>query len=74
MNFMKVGIIGSGIVGRVLGTGFLQEGHQVKLGTRDTGKSELQQWEKENTGASLGSFEDAAKFTCGFRECCSRSN
>ena len=29
---MKVGIIGSGIVGRVLGTAFIKEGHQVMLG------------------------------------------
>ncbi|PWT95096.1 MAG: DNA-binding protein [Bacteroidetes bacterium] len=59
---MKVGIIGSGVVGQVLGNGFLQEGHQVKIGTRDTTKPQLVQWEKDNKGGTLGSFEDAAKF------------
>ncbi len=59
---MKIGIIGSGIVGRVLGKGFLAEGHQVMLGTRDPSKAELQQWQQENKGATLGSFKEAAAF------------
>jgi glycerol-3-phosphate dehydrogenase len=33
---MKIGIIGSGIVGRTLGKAFLTEGHDVLLGTRNT--------------------------------------
>ena len=32
---MKVGIIGSGVVGQVLAKAFTSEGHYVKLGTRD---------------------------------------
>jgi predicted dinucleotide-binding enzyme len=35
---MKIGIIGSGIVGRVLASGFLKEGHSVMLGTRNISK------------------------------------
>ena len=35
---MKVGIIGSGAVGQTLGNAFLQEGHEVMLGTRNVGK------------------------------------
>src|SRR6187397_1105602 len=38
---MKVGIIGSGNVGRVLATGFLNEGHDVMLGTRNISKEEV---------------------------------
>lgn len=36
---MKIGIIGSaGDVGRVLSAGFIKEGHEVLLGTRDINK------------------------------------
>lgn len=35
---MKVGIIGSGIVGQTLANGFLKHGYQVMIGTRDTSK------------------------------------
>ena len=35
---MKIGIIGSGIVGQVLAAGFLKHGHQAMLGTRDPQK------------------------------------
>jgi len=59
---MKVGIIGSGNVGRVLATGFLSEGHQVMLGTRNTSKEDVVKWKKENTNGLLGSFQETAQF------------
>ena len=59
---MKVGIIGSGIVGRVLATGFLNEGHQVMLGTRNIGKEDLVKWKNENKNGVLGSFQESAQF------------
>jgi hypothetical protein len=59
---MKIGIIGSGNVGRVLGKAFLTEGHDVLLGTRDTGKEAVVKWKNENAKAQTGSFTDAAKF------------
>ncbi len=59
---MKIGIIGSGIVGRVLGTAFLKEGHDVMLGTRDIAKAEVVKWKSENPNAQTGSFENAATF------------
>jgi predicted dinucleotide-binding enzyme len=59
---MKVGILGSGIVGRVLGAGFAKHGHEVMLGTRDARKQEVQQWVSETSGASAGTFEQAAGF------------
>lgn len=59
---MKIGIIGSGIVGRVLGNAFLQEGHQVKLGTRNTLKEEVVNFLKENPASTAGSFEETAIF------------
>lgn len=59
---MRVGVLGSGIVGRVLGAGFLKHGHQVMLGTRNAGKPEVRQWLRENPGAAAGTFEQTAKF------------
>jgi hypothetical protein len=59
---MKIGIIGSGIVGRVLGSAFLNEGHEVLLGTRDIAKAEVVKWKEEHTNALTGSFEQASAF------------
>ena len=59
---MKIGIIGTGIVGRTLATGFLNLGHDVLLGTRDVQKPEVKKYLAENSRALAGSFNDAAKF------------
>ena len=57
----KIGIIGSGIVAKTLGTGLLKHGYAVKLGTRDIEK--LADWKAtEGKGAELGTFKDAAAF------------
>ena len=58
---MKIGIIGSGVVGQQLGLGFVKLGHEVRIGTRDISK--LANW-KSTAGenASAGSFIDVAKF------------
>lgn len=58
---MKIGILGSGDVGRVLGAGFVKKGHAVKLGTREPGAEKVKRW-AATAGASLGSFADAAAF------------
>ena len=39
---VEVGIVGSGIVGRVLGARFVKHGHPVMIGTRDLAKAEPQ--------------------------------
>ena len=59
---MKTGIIGSGIVGRVLATAFLREGHKVMLGTRNISKKEILNWKKENKKGLIGSFQETAQF------------
>ncbi len=59
---MKIGIIGSGIVGRVLATAFLKEGHHVMLGTRTLNKEDVITWKKENEKGILGSFQETALF------------
>ena len=57
---MKVGIIGSGVVGQTLAAGFLKHGHQVAIGTREPAK--LRDWAAGNKGAAVKSFADAAAF------------
>jgi predicted dinucleotide-binding enzyme len=57
---MKVGVLGSGTVAQVLGSGFLKHGHQVMLGSRTPGK--LTEWTRQNSGGSDGSFAQAAAF------------
>jgi predicted dinucleotide-binding enzyme len=59
---LKIGVLGSGIVGRVLGASFHKEGHQVMIGTRDTNKPEITKWLEENPGTKAGSFAETAKF------------
>jgi predicted dinucleotide-binding enzyme len=59
---MKIGILGSGIVGRVLASAFLNEGHAVMLGTRNISKDEVIKWQNENKSGSLGSFQETARF------------
>ena len=64
MEIMKIGILGSGDVGRKLGDGLLDLGHQVKIGTRDTSKKEIVEWidkhrkegGEESENASVGDF------------------
>lgn len=57
----KIGILGSGMVGKTLGDGFIKHGYQVMIGTRD--RSKLEEW-KTNAGdqASIGSFAETAAF------------
>jgi 8-hydroxy-5-deazaflavin:NADPH oxidoreductase len=57
---MKVGILGSGIVGQVLATGFLKHGHEVMIGTRTPDK--LQDWVRQNPRGRTGGFDSTAQF------------
>ena len=57
----KIGIIGSGIVGQTLANGFVKHGYDVMIGTNTASKREVLK-AKTNGKASVGSFEDAAKF------------
>ena len=57
----KIGIIGSGIVAKTLGDGFLKHNYKVMLGSRD--ESKLNEWKaKGGSHATTGSFADAALF------------
>ncbi len=57
---MKVGIIGSGIVGQTLAVGFAKHGHEVEIGTREPLK--LKDWSAKNPGVRIKSSADAAAF------------
>jgi predicted dinucleotide-binding enzyme len=57
---MKIGILGSGIVGQVLAKAFKSEGHEVSLGTRNISKDEILKFKKDNPGIQIGTFEEVA--------------
>ncbi len=57
---MKVGVIGSGVVGQTLAAGFMKHGHAVAIGTRDPAK--LADWASKHSGAEVKPFREAAAF------------
>jgi hypothetical protein len=57
---MKVGVLGSGDVAKVLAGGFLKHAHDVMMGTRTPAK--LTEWARQNPKGRVGSFADAAQF------------
>jgi len=60
---MKVGIFGTGDVGRALGRAFVTLGHEVKLGGREANNAKAVTWAKDNApNASAGTFAEAAEF------------
>jgi hypothetical protein len=60
---MKIGILGSGDVGRVLGAGLAGRGHQVKIGSRTPDSEKIKAWlAKTGPAASAGTFAQAAAF------------
>lgn len=60
---MKIGILGTGMVGEALGTKFTQLGHQVKMGSRTANNEAAATWVKAaGSNASQGIFDDAARF------------
>ena len=69
---MKVGVFGTGMVGRTLGAKLVLLGHDVMLGTRDVAKTReskeagpmgnapFSEWHRKNSGIKLGTFAQAA--------------
>jgi len=58
----RIGVLGSGVVGRTLAEGFLNHGYEVMLGTRDPSKGEVLKWLATHTGAKAGTFRETAIF------------
>jgi predicted dinucleotide-binding enzyme len=60
---MKIGILGTGMVGETLGKKFAQLGHQVKMGSRTANNESAAKWvQAAGPNASQGTFADAAAF------------
>ena len=58
---MKIGIIGSGVVGKALATGFSKYRYEVMAGSREPGK--LVEWKTEISGnLKIGTFGETAVF------------
>jgi 8-hydroxy-5-deazaflavin:NADPH oxidoreductase len=60
---MRIGVLGTGIVGRTLASALVDGGHEVRMGSRTSGNEHAVAWAQE-TGdrASEGTFADAAGF------------
>ena len=58
---MRIAVLGTGIVGRTLGTKLVELGHEVRLGSRTANHEQSAEWVAGNgDGASQGTFADAA--------------
>jgi len=60
---MRIGVLGTGDVGQVLGAAFAKRGHTVKMGSRDPAQDKVRAWvAKTGAAASAGTFAEAAAF------------
>lgn len=59
----KIGVFGTGEVGRTIATKLVELGYEVKMGSRTANNENAEQWVKQNgEKASTGTFADAATF------------
>ena len=61
MPAMKIGVLGTGMVGQTIGSKLVALGHEVKMGARDAKNEKAAAWASANK-ASHGTFADAAAF------------
>ncbi|HEX8769764.1 MAG TPA: NAD(P)-binding domain-containing protein, partial [Acidimicrobiales bacterium] len=60
---MKVGVLGTGVVGQSLASKLVDVGHEVRMGSRQAGNEKAVAWAAgAGASASEGSFADAAGF------------
>ena len=60
---MKIGILGTGVVGEAIGSKLVQLGYEVKMGSRSANHEKAVAWAGKNgQHASQGTFADAAAF------------
>lgn len=69
---MKIGVFGTGVVGRAIGARLIEAGHDVMFGTRDVNKTLARtepdryggpafgEWQKHQPQTKLGTFSEAA--------------
>ena len=61
---MKLGVLGTGVVGQTIGSKLVALGHEVVMGARDAGNPKAAEWvAKTGHGAAHGTFADAAAAT-----------
>lgn len=59
----KIGVFGTGEVGRTIATKLIELGYEVKMGSRTANNEKAVEWAKQNgEKASTGTFADAATF------------
>ena len=61
---MRIGVFGTGTVGRTLASALLKGGHEVRMGSRTADNEQAAAWvaEAAHGAASAGTFADAAGF------------
>jgi 8-hydroxy-5-deazaflavin:NADPH oxidoreductase len=60
---MRIGVLGTGMVGHALATRLIGLGHEVRMGSRQAGNEKAVAWAQgAGDGASEGTFGDAAGF------------
>ncbi len=60
---MKIGILGTGMVGNGHGSKLIQLGHEVRMGSRTVSNAKAIEWARASgSNASYGTFADAAAF------------
>ena len=61
---MRIGVLGTGVVGETIGTRLVALGHEVRMGSRDAANPKAAAWAAAagGAGASHGTFADAAAF------------
>jgi predicted dinucleotide-binding enzyme len=60
---MKIGVLGTGMVGNAIGTKLVSLGHEVRMGSRSAANEHARAWAANaGEGASTGTFADAAAF------------
>ena len=61
LAWTRVGVLGSGEVGRRLAAGFASRGHDVMIGCRDLAKPELHEWlSGDGAGVVTGAYAEVA--------------
>ena len=60
---MRIGLLGTGVVGQTLGGRLVELGHEVRMGARQAGGDAATAWvARAGSSASEGTFADAAAF------------
>jgi 8-hydroxy-5-deazaflavin:NADPH oxidoreductase len=71
---MKIGILGTGVVGQTIAEKLIQLGHNIMMGTRDKtatlaktgkdnfGRPSFSEWLKNNSKVQFGTYSEAASF------------